>query len=188
MKINPVTIRSGCQLNSRRAPSQAKPSLYCRTQTNTKIMETSPKRTAANSATRNCLKFSIAIGSSAWSVSAAEEPEAASSLTQQLLRFLLTTSRGCGQAVTWLGWVELGVFTEEWEVRQKTTSTAPPAEGGHCLLLSSVVAKWSSVCYFKQNIKMSLTLAIRILYLRWYWMHWLLLRTKFSHFKPSKLL
>lgn len=59
-KINPVTTKTGCQLNSVSPPSQAKPSLKCRTHLSTKMIETSPAAAAALRTATNCLKFSIA--------------------------------------------------------------------------------------------------------------------------------
>lgn len=59
--MNPVTIKTGCQLNSASPPSQARPSLKWRTHLSTNIMETNPTAAAADSATRNCTRFSIAI-------------------------------------------------------------------------------------------------------------------------------
>lgn len=59
-KMNPVTIKTGCQLNSAAPPSQAKPSLKWRTHVSTRMIETRPTATAPLSAARKSPKFSMA--------------------------------------------------------------------------------------------------------------------------------
>lgn len=60
-KINPVTIKAGCQLNSASPPSHANPSLKWRTHVKTKTIEANPATAAAHRHTRNFFKPSIAI-------------------------------------------------------------------------------------------------------------------------------
>lgn len=60
-KMNPVTIKTGCQLNSAAPPSQAKPSLKWRTHLSTNIMQTNPTAAAPDRTNTNCFTFSIAI-------------------------------------------------------------------------------------------------------------------------------
>lgn len=57
---NPVTTKTGCQLNSAAPPSQAKPSLKCKTQVSTRATEAKPTATAAPSAARKSQKLSMA--------------------------------------------------------------------------------------------------------------------------------
>lgn len=59
-QIKPITVKSGCQLNSRSPPSQPKPSLKWRTHLSTKTIDTVPAAAADPSANSSFFHSSIA--------------------------------------------------------------------------------------------------------------------------------